>query len=207
MARLNRLEMLAMNNPPRRWAQRYFELPRLQRSLSRANIELQGARILDAGCGSGYSTQLLEQRFSPRRLVGFDFMPEQIALAKARSYSCAELRVGDVTAIDEPDASFDAAFVLGILHHVPAWRRGLSELGRVLDDGGVLLIEDLHGGFIDFSDRFLGTAHPREARFDWPTFREGIQDAGLVIVEEQRIAFGAVGMFLCHKDSATSRAR
>ncbi len=200
MARLNRVEMLAMNNAPRRWMQRNFELPRLQRMLSRANVDLHGTRILDAGCGSGYSTQLLERQFSPRRLVGFDFMPEQIALAKERSYSCAELRVGDVTAIDERDASFDAAFVLGILHHVPGWRMGLRELARVLGAGGVLLIEDLHGRFIDFMDRFFRTAHPPEARFDWPTFRAGIEDAGLTIVQEQHLALSAIGMFLCRKD-------
>ena len=198
MTRLNARELAAMNNRSRRWMQRAIELPLFARMLRNAHIDLSGKRILDAGCGSAYSTQLIARRWSPSRLVAFDLMPEQIALADERNIEGAELTVGDITAIAEEDASFDAAFVFGILHHVPAWRDGLCELSRVLAPGGALLVEELHGRFVEFEDRVLGMSHPKAARFDWPTFRTGLDDAGLTVVEEHGLA-NAARSFLCIK--------
>jgi ubiquinone/menaquinone biosynthesis C-methylase UbiE len=96
----------------------------------------------------------------------------------------AEIAIGDITQIAHPDASFDGVFVFGILHHVPAWRAALRELGRVLRPGGVLVIEELHGTFIRYQDRIIGTDHPRDAAFDWPQFRAGMADAGLTVIAE-----------------------
>jgi ubiquinone/menaquinone biosynthesis C-methylase UbiE len=127
-------------------------------------------------------------------------MPEQIERAKARGIPGAELRVGDVTRIDEGGASFDAVFVFGILHHVPAWRSGLRELARVLAPGGVLLIEELSGPFVDFEDRFLGMSHPKDARFGWADFRAGMRDAGLRILGERALLFDAARSFLARRE-------
>lgn len=125
MARLNTLELLAMNNPVRRFIQRRVELPAFERALARLSIDLRGARVLDVGCGSGYSTELLARRLAPSRLCAFDLMPEQVAKATARRIPGAEIREADVTKLPYEDGSFDAVFVFGILHHVPEWRDGL----------------------------------------------------------------------------------
>lgn len=199
MTRLNAVELLAMNNPARRLLQRHVELPAFERMLRAAGVELEGKRILDAGCGSGYSTRLIAERFRPSRLVAFDLMPEQIERACARQGELAEFSLGDVTAIAHPDESFDAAFVFGVLHHVPGWKRALSELSRVLAPGGVLLIEEIHESFVDFEDRFLFTSHPREARFDWPTFRIALAQAGFEIEGERALAGAAARSFFCRK--------
>lgn len=198
--KLNRLEFLMMNNPVRRAGQRWIELPLFERMLRRAAVELEGRRILDAGCGSGFGTKLLSRRFRPGLLHGFDLMPEQIERARSRCPE-AELRVGDITAIAEPDGSFDAVFVFGILHHVPEWRQALREIFRVLAPGGVLLVEELHGRTAEWADRWLGTEHPRAAAFDWPTFREGLEAAGFEILEQRRISFGTFASFLCRKSA------
>ena len=66
----------------------------------------------------------------------------------------------------------------------------------MLAPGGVLLVEDLRGDFVDISDRFLGTEHPRAARFDWPAFRGGLRAAGLEILEERTIIPGWAHAFL-----------
>jgi ubiquinone/menaquinone biosynthesis C-methylase UbiE len=162
-------------------------------------VELDGKRVLDAGCGSGYSTRLIAERFRPSRLAAFDLMPEQIERARERHGRLAEFSLGDVTAIAHPDESFDAAFVFGVLHHVPGWRQALSELSRVLVAGGVLLIEELHESFVDFEDRFLFTSHPLEARFDWPSFRGALAHAGFDIENERALAGSIARSFLCTK--------
>ncbi len=191
MAELNAVELFVMNNPVRRFVQRRVELPAFERALAQSGVDLRGARILDAGCGSGYSTELLAARFAPSRLAAFDLMPEQVELARARGIPSAEITQGDVTAIPFEDGSFDAAFVFGILHHVPAWRDALRELARVLRPGGALCVEELHGGYIRWQDRLLFTRHPREAAFDWPTFRAGLEDAGFRVASEHTLAPGA----------------
>jgi ubiquinone/menaquinone biosynthesis C-methylase UbiE len=198
MTRLNERELSMMDSPLRRFSQREIELRMFGRLLRRANIDLHGARILDAGCGNGYGLELLEQRFTPRRLVGIDLMPEQIERARRRRLT-AEIAVADITRIPEPDAAFDAVFVFGILHHVPQWREALVELARVIDTGGVLLIEEIHGTAVRLEDRLFGTSHPREAAFDWPAFRSALERAGLSIVAEDGLLFSAVRTFAAVK--------
>jgi len=200
MSRLNLRELAMMDSPVRRWSQRIVELRVFQRLLHRADIDLTNAAILDAGCGNGHGLELLDRTFHPRRLVGIDLMPEQIARAQRRGLP-AEIRVGDIAAIDEPDATFDAVFVFGILHHVPTWRQAMAELARVLVPGGVLLVEELHGTTATWSDRLLGTSHPAGARFDWPAFRAGLGAAGFQIVGETGLVFHAVRAFACIRGS------
>jgi SAM-dependent methyltransferase len=198
MARLNLRELSMMDSTARRLSQRLVELPLFRRNLVRAGVDLRGADILDAGCGNGYGLELLARAYRPRRLVGIDLMPEQIDRAKRRGLG-AEVRVGDITKIDEPSESFDAVFVFGILHHVPAWRDAMVELARVLRPGGALVIEELHGKTAELSDRWLGTAHPAAARFDWGEFRAGLSAAGLSIAGDTGLLFGAVRSFVARR--------
>jgi len=200
MSRLNLRELAMMDSPARRWSQRLIELRVFQRLLRRARIDLTGAAILDAGCGHGHGLALLDRTFHPSRLVGIDLMPEQIERATRRGLA-AEIRVGDITAIDEPTGAFDAVFVFGILHHVPAWRRAMTELARVLRPGGTLLVEELHGTAAAWSDRVLGTSHPAAARFDWRAFRVGLADAGFTIAAETGLLLNAARSFACIRGS------
>ena len=186
-SRLNAVEMRGMRGWLRRMTQRTLELPALFGMLDAARIDLRGTRVLDAGCGAGDSTRALEARLAPSRLVAIDLMPEMVELARGATPR-AEIRVGDITATGEQDAAFDGIFVLGVLHHVPAWRAALRELARILAPGGVLVMEELHGRAVDFEDRFVGTRHPEGARFDWPALRAGIAAAGFALLSERRVA-------------------
>ena len=198
MARLNAVELAAMQSPLRRLLQRRVELPTFERLLADAGVDLRGKRILEAGCGNGYALSLLHTRMKPAKLVGFDLMPEQIEFARARNLD-AEIRIGDITRIAEADASFDAVFVFGILHHVPAWRTALMEIARVLVPGGVLCVEEIHGTGARLEDTFFRTHHPPEAAFDWPTFRAGLSDAGFTIRGERRLAYEFARSFVAQR--------
>jgi ubiquinone/menaquinone biosynthesis C-methylase UbiE len=186
-SRLNTVEMRGMRSWLRRMTQRRLELPALFGMLEAESIDLRGGSILDAGCGAGDSTRLLHDTLAPCRLVAIDLMPEMIAHARAAA-PAAEVKVGDVTALDEPDASFDAIFVLGVLHHVPTWRDALRELARTLRPGGVLVLEELRGAAVDFEDRFLGTRHPKAARFEWPALRTALAATPLQLLRERPVS-------------------
>ena len=85
---------------------------------------------------------------------------------------------GDAAEIAAPDERYDAVFDFGIIHHVPDWRRALSEVHRVLRPGGRLYAEEVLVRFLDnrIARRLL--EHPRTDRFDAVTFRAAIADAG-----------------------------
>jgi len=197
--RLSKPEFYLMNNPVRRYIQKHVELELMKKHLAKQGIDLMGKTILDAGCGSGYSTGLILKEFSPSKLVAFDFMPEQIELAKKRKLP-VDFFVGDVTQMELESGAFDAVFIFGILHHVPGWKKGLKEVARVLKPDGVFLVEEVSTGkaFFDIAN-FFGFKHPEEARFSWPEFEDGIKSAGLNILEKKQIILKGTKSYLCKK--------
>ncbi|MFC7441825.1 class I SAM-dependent methyltransferase [Laceyella putida] len=89
-------------------------------------------------------------------MLAFDFMPEQIDLAKRRGLD-AEFFVGDVTNIDLPSEHVDVVFIFAILLHVPEWRLTLVEVARVLKPRGIFLVEEVEGPLAQLSDKYFGT--------------------------------------------------
>jgi ubiquinone/menaquinone biosynthesis C-methylase UbiE len=169
--RLGGLEFFAMNNPLRRFIQKHVEFRVFKKLLKECHLDVTGKDILDAGCGSGYSSELIFNEFAPSKLTAFDYMPEQIALAEKRDTE-ADFFVGDLTNIDLPDSSYDAAFIFGVIHHIPEWKGALMEISRVLMPGGVLLVEE-----------------PRY-RFTWGELEQGITQAGFEISKMERFILG-----------------
>jgi ubiquinone/menaquinone biosynthesis C-methylase UbiE len=101
--------------------------------------ELTG-RILDAGVGTGRNFPFYP---AGAAVTGIDLSPAMLALAERRRAAASapvELRRMDVTALDFPDRSFDAAVatflfcVLADEMQVPA----LRELARVVKPGGTI---------------------------------------------------------------------
>ena len=137
---------------------------------------------MDAGCGSGYSTKLILEKFHPLRLDAFDLMPEQIKIARNRRLA-ADFHVGDVTRIEARDSSVDSVFIFGILHHIPAWKQALKELARVIKPHGVLLLEEPH--FVHL--------------FDWPDLTAGIEQSGFFVLEQKPWLMGYFHSYLCRK--------
>ena len=196
--KLNKIEFFVMNSPIRKFFQKNIDFKIFKKYLKKYNIDLIGKVILDAGCGSGYSSKIILKEFKPSKLFAFDFMPEQIKLAKKLNLKGVNFFVGDITKIPLPSNIFDAIFVIGVLHHVPEWKRSLHEVSRVLKKEGVLLIEELNGSFVNFFDR-LGFTHPKEARFEWFDFVKEIKEAGFKILEERKIFLKGFKSFICIK--------
>ncbi len=195
---LNKIEFIAMNNPVRRLSQKYIEFKRFEKYISRQNIELLNSTVLDAGCGSGYSSKLIAKRFRPKELISFDYMPEQIAIAKKKN-PYAEYYVDDITAVKQPDEKFDAVFVFEILHHVPNWKQAIDELYRVIKKGGYLFICEVNDKGISFVDRYMKFHHPPEARFSWEEFSKALITANFIIEKQSKLVFKCFRAYICKK--------
>jgi ubiquinone/menaquinone biosynthesis C-methylase UbiE len=114
-----------------------FEYRRYRRIRPLLFAGLSG-RLLDAGVGTGRNFQF----YPPRsEVVGVDFSPAMLARAARRtklSPASIELKQMDVTRLDFPPASFDAAVASFLFCVLPAELQlaGLRELGRVVKSGG-----------------------------------------------------------------------
>ncbi len=195
---MDRKELMFVNSSIREFFQKHYEFRIFKKFLTTNNIDLHNRVIVDAGCGSGYSSELLVKEFQPRELFAFDVMPEQVERARKRGLP-ATFFVGDVTAIDLPSQKCDAAFVFAFLHHVPQWKKALQELERILKPGGVLLIEELGKKTVDDAERYLRVYHSKESRFEWPEFIKGLEEAGFSIIEDRMIYVGHGRSFMCVK--------
>lgn len=163
--KLNRVEKALMNNPVRALVQRRYEAVLMERLGER----IEGQRVLEIGCGRGVGTEIIFERFGAREVDAFDLDPDMIAQAQRRlsAYSSDRLRlfVGDAAAIDAEDASYDAVFDFGIVHHVPDWQQAIKEISRVLRPGGRFFFEEVTKQALDrwFYRMFLD--HPTTNRF------------------------------------------
>lgn len=184
---LNRAERALMNNPVRKGVQSYFEAGRL---LSMGGA-MDGGTALEIGCGRGVGVELILERFGADVVVGMDLDPRMVELAGHRLAHLgdhARFVVGDATAIDAPDGTFDAVFDFGIIHHVPDWRLALRELHRVLRPGGTFYGEEAWKRFLRWRVVDLLLEHPREDRFDPPTFHAALEDVGFEVIARKDMA-------------------
>jgi ubiquinone/menaquinone biosynthesis C-methylase UbiE len=123
---------------------------RLERNrISIENIERW--EVLDAGCGGGrYS--LAWVKLGAKVVTGIDFSESGIENAKARAGNRIPnltYKLADVLRIPFEDNSFDCVFSNGVLHHTRDWRKGISELVRVLRPNGFgwLYLNENPGGY------------------------------------------------------------
>ena len=104
-----------------------------------------GARILDAGCGTGLLTlALLKAATVPVRITAVDLSASSLAKA-ARAVGESTKRSnevwftqGNLLALPFADATFEMIVTSGALEYVPL-REGFNELARVLVPGGHIL--------------------------------------------------------------------
>ncbi len=93
-----------------------------------------GARVLDAGCGSGRTLEEL-QRFDA---CGIELSAQAAEVARARGQG--EVRVGRLQELPWVDGTFELIVCLDVIEHTPDDRATLRELRRVCAPGGWLLL-------------------------------------------------------------------
>lgn len=97
-----------------------------------------GGLVLDVGCGHGRHARSLA--LTGHRVVGVDISRRLLSIGRKATASSRELGTiswigADATALPFPDATFDAALCIAVLHHLPSRDDrilALSEMRRVL---------------------------------------------------------------------------
>lgn len=70
--------------------------------------DLSGVRVVDVGCGSGgFLRQLIDWGADPQRLIGTEYQPDRLELARLRTAPGVRWHLGDLDFA--PDASFELA--------------------------------------------------------------------------------------------------
>ena len=109
----------------------------------------RGLRWIDVGCGNGAFTERLVERCAPAEVQGIDPSPEQLSFARTRPAArLAQFRQGDAMALPFADNSFDVAVMALVLFFVPDPAKGLAEMVRVVNPGGLIAVYvwDVVGG-------------------------------------------------------------
>jgi SAM-dependent methyltransferase len=94
-----------------------------------------GGRLLDVGCGNGWSSYCLAK--SGYEVTGVDLNPGQF---EPPSLPSLRLQEGSAMDLPFPDASFDAVGCYQTLEHVPDPGAALREMFRVVGRGGVVVV-------------------------------------------------------------------
>ncbi len=99
---------------------------------------LDGKRVLDAGCGKGRFSAIIKRRYGQVDVTALDISSEMLR------HVPPGIRTVQGGILDMPfaDGEFDAAICIEALEHVVQIQEGVKELTRVLAPGGKLIIID-----------------------------------------------------------------
>ncbi len=91
---------------------------------------VQPRTVLDAGCGEGFTLDVLDRAGIGKTYAGIDASADALALGR-RMFPRFALTRGDVYHLDVPDAAYDLVVCSEVLEHLKRPGAALDELSRV----------------------------------------------------------------------------
>ena len=103
-------------------------------------VQLDGADVLDVGCGGGALVRRLAERGA--RAIGLEISERQ--LGQARDHDAGRFVVGRAEDLPLDDDSLDVVLFMRSLHHVPesSMLPALGDARRVLRPGGLVFVAE-----------------------------------------------------------------
>ncbi len=151
-----------------------------------AKLKLKG-KLLDAACGSGYILSSL-----PKSSVGIEINPRHVKAAKKNAPDAKVIK-GDIENIPFEESSFDVIIATEIFEHLPDSGAVVSELWRVLKQGGSLIVTVPSTHFL-WRMRFLASGmyktEPKLVRFTKKSLLELFSNYRYNVSVLKKIAYG-----------------
>ena len=116
------------------WHKRRFEVV--------SNMITPASSVLDIGCNDGTFTMIIAKKTRASRVCAVDVLPKSIAYAKKRFATSKKFffKVADAHKLPYRDKSFDAIFCLETLEHVEEPQEVISEMYRLVEDNGYVVV-------------------------------------------------------------------
>jgi ArsR family transcriptional regulator len=117
----------------------------VDQAILRAIGDHQLGTLVDIGTGTGTMIDLLADR--AERMIGIDRSPEMLRFGRAKllekGVTNAELRQGDMNALDIPSGSADTVVLHQVLHYARRPAAVIAEAARILKPSGKLIVVDV----------------------------------------------------------------
>jgi len=188
---------LYATNRAEAWTQKYRN--RFINGPMLENINLSGAKVIDALCGSGESTGYLLDKGA--HVTGVDISQKEMEHFRARFPSC----IGKYTSILSTGLEnnfYDCVVVVAGLHHLhPNVIDGIKEIHRILKVGGFFCFVEPHIGSLPDQVRKLWYKHDslfaeNEAAIDLTALKKEFSSKFKFIKEEYK---GNIAFLLVHE--------
>jgi MPBQ/MSBQ methyltransferase len=121
-----------------RWVNPLFWTPAMRTTaLAAAELNERTLRTLDAGAGTGFTSEGIVEHVDAENVTLLDQSPHQLARARAKPSlaRCAKL-IGDAERLPFPADHFDRYVSAGSIEYWPDPQRAIAEAYRVLNAGG-----------------------------------------------------------------------
>ena len=181
--------------------------------------QAENARFLDVATGTcDVALEIIKSRPSGTKVVGADFSEGMLKLGKQKVIDAGladriEVRFADVTALPFDDNTFHGSIIAFGIRNVQDYKKGISEMGRVVESGGKVVVLEFtsvqnpffmpvyrfyitkvlpfigeiisgkKGAYKYLPDSMLGFPSPDE-------FKSSMEETGLTDVKYHKLTFG-----------------
>lgn len=115
-------------------------------------------RVLDAGCGSAFSSSLVLNESWPGEWIGADISAAiDVAQDRLKAIPGTHFVQADILQLPFREQSFDMIFSEGVLHHTPSTERAFKSLVPLMNPGGEILfyVYRKKGPVREFTDDYV----------------------------------------------------
>jgi demethylmenaquinone methyltransferase/2-methoxy-6-polyprenyl-1,4-benzoquinol methylase len=181
--------------------------------------KVEKARFLDVATGTCDVALEIIKRYPPdAKVVGVDFSDRMLEIGREKVRNAGyqdriDMRFADVTSLPFEDDVFDASLIAFGIRNVQEYKKGISEMGRVVKTGGKVVIleftsvqnrffKPLYNFYITKVLPFIGELvsgkkgaykYLPDSMLQFPTpeeFKKAMEETGLQDVKYYKLSFG-----------------